>query len=113
MKIAVFCCAAALLPVTVWAQASAPTDDYSGTNGAPPPSLAADPGYAGTFQCPESFASDEQRRSATKDYLAWASRTHPEWRVDETLSYRTSLLQMHGCNASLDTEVTNLPQVDR
>jgi hypothetical protein len=112
MKTLLLCCAAALIPFAAHAQSSI-QDDVSGNNGAPPAALADDPGFATQFRCPESYSDADQRRMATENYLNWASRTHPEWRVDETLNYRTSLLKMNGCSATLDSEVTNLPQVDR
>lgn len=100
----------ALAPLAAFAQ-SAPLDPA--TPMTPPPALATDPGYADQFRCPESFPDEDSRLAATERYLAWANRAHPDWRVDDTMNYRTTLLRANNCHATLDSEVGNQPHVAR
>ncbi len=73
------------------------------------PLLANDPGYASQFQCPESLASDEARRLADDRFLQWASRAHPDWRVEDTMNYRLALLQAKQCRETLNSMVNDQP----
>jgi len=73
--------------------------------------LIGDPGYAGSFRCPESYPDEASRRAATTSYLHWARETHPEWRVEQTLNYRNTLLQAHQCDQTVDDMVTNTSQL--
>jgi hypothetical protein len=91
---------------------SAPQLDPAGPAN-PPPAIALDPGYAEQFRCPESFPDEDSRLAATERYLAWANRAHPDWRVDDTMNYRTTLLRANNCQATLDSEVGNQPHVAR
>jgi hypothetical protein len=110
MRTLLFSTVLALAPLAGFAQ-SAPLDPAAPMN--PPPALATDPGYADQFRCPESFPDEDSRLAATERYLAWANRVHPDWRVDDTINYRTTLLRANNCQATLDSEVGNQPHVAR
>lgn len=69
-----------------------------------------DPGYADSFQCPETYPDYPSQRAATTAFLKWARESHPEWRVEQTLNYRTALMQAYQCNQTLDDMVTNSPK---
>ena len=94
------------------AQAQSEPLDSAGPMNAPP-AIATDPGYGEQFRCPESYPDEDSRLAATERYLAWASRAHPGWRVDDTMNYRTTLLRANNCHATLDSEVGNEPHTAR
>ena len=102
---------AAALPFAALAQSQPPLDPAA-PEGAPP-AIATDPGYGGLFRCPESYPDEDSRLAATERYLAWANRDHPNWRVDDTMNYRATLLRANNCRATLDSEVANEPHTAR
>ncbi len=97
----------ALCAATCPAFAQAPLDPGPVVNDA---LRAGDPGYVDAFRCPGSYPDEASRREATVAYLRWARETHPQWRVEETLNYRTHLLEAHQCDQTLDDMIHNSPQ---
>jgi hypothetical protein len=66
-----------------------------------PPAPRGDAEIDAAFQCPETLASDKDRRLALVDYFHWIQRLHPDWSVAKAVEFKKALLIRHQCADSL------------
>jgi hypothetical protein len=66
-----------------------------------PPALRSDAEVDAAFRCPETLASDNDRRLALVDYFHTIQRLHPDWSVAKAVEFKKTLLVRHQCADSL------------
>jgi hypothetical protein len=65
------------------------------------PAPRSDAELDAAFQCPETLASDKDRRLALVDYFHWIQHLHPDWSVAKAVEFKKTLLVHHQCADSL------------
>ena len=59
------------------------------------------------FRCPETYATEDERRVALEDEFAWMGAHYGSVTVDQIVSFRTSLLRSHHCDVTLNNISNN------
>ena len=66
-----------------------------------PAEYEADKDFIMNFQCPESLENKEAKDAAAEAFLRYCIKNHPNWSIDQTLTFRMFLLQYKGCMETL------------
>jgi hypothetical protein len=68
--------------------------------------------FSKSFRCPESYATEEDRKFELADFLYWYGSSHKTATIKSIAAYRTKLLEAHNCTVTLKNIAENSDQDD-
>ena len=63
--------------------------------------------FTASFRCPETYVSDEDKRDAIEDELAWLGAHYGSLNTNQIVEFRMSLLRARHCDVTLNNISNN------